>query len=267
MRVVSLGFFFLFLISSCGQSSQGDGTDTSKSKLSETGTIVTGSAWRNLTESWSASLNLKNASIMKSFYADSVAYYGDRISSEDVVKRQAAYFSENTDYKQKIFEYVEEVQQPDGSWLVRIMKQVRAGGNVANYPSSLVFANQNGIWKIVAESDDITDINKSISHPVELNKEIEIIGLLEETTGFVLVDGGDSKSDGRTPYFVIWPKTPLQVAGDTTTLDHVQVIATGKDLKSYLNKRVRVSGKLFAKTEQTHFTAAILKIETIDIIK
>lgn len=118
------------------------------------------SDWQSLTESWTASLNLKNASIMKSFYADSVLYYGDKISGDEVVKRQQNFFASNTDYHQKIVEYISEEQQPDGNWRIRIAKQVTANGKIAEYPASLIYSDKNGIWKIISESDDITDLKK-----------------------------------------------------------------------------------------------------------
>ena len=158
MRTIAVLASLVFLFS-CGDGNNGNTSD-SPAKDS-TAVKPQGTSWRELTESWNASLNLRNAAIMKSFYADSVLYYGDHLSADEVVHRQEEYFAMNPDYKQKITEYVDEIQQPDGSWLIKIIKQVTANKQTNDYPASLVFSNVNGIWKITAESDDITDLNKA----------------------------------------------------------------------------------------------------------
>lgn len=161
MKHLPLVLFALFVFS-CGEKKNDVAADTTINDSVSVSTHAL-SGWKALTESWNASLNLRNASIMKSFYADSVLYYGDHLTSDEVVSRQQEYFSQNKDYAQKITEYIDEVQQPDGSWLIRITKQVTANGKTTDYPASLVYANEGGIWKIVAESDDITDLNKAKS--------------------------------------------------------------------------------------------------------
>src|ERR1041385_7922675 len=171
------------------------------------------SSWRSLTESWTASLALKNASIMKSFYADTVLYYGDKISGEDVVKRQKAYFDAHPDYKLKLYEYVGEDKQPDGSWKIKITKRVTTDGKTADYPASLIYAKRNGIWKIVSESDDITDLKKAQAIDVKYEPEmVTLEGLIEQNTGFTPNNsGGDPKSDNKETYIVIWPSQPINV--------------------------------------------------------
>src|ERR1044072_2612952 len=161
MRKIAVLAFLVFLFS-CNNNNGGGTVDSAQKDSATVKPSGTG-GWKELTESCSASLNLRNASIMKSFYADSVLYYGDHLSADDVVHRQEEYFAMNPDYKQRITEYIDEIQQPDGSWLIKIVKQVTANGQTNEYPASLVFADVNGIWKIVAESDDITDLNKARS--------------------------------------------------------------------------------------------------------
>jgi hypothetical protein len=234
------------------------------------------SDWQELAESWTASLNLRNASIMKSFYADSVNYYGDAISSDDVVSRQTAYFDANKDYHQKIVEYMDEEQQSDGSWRIRIRKQVTAGGKTADYPASLVFANSNGIWKIVSESDDITDINKARELEVHYAPEsVTVEGLVEETSGFLPSKEGDPKSNGKENYFIIWPSSRLDViAKDNSTpnvtekgIDRLQVLGDEAKIRSLLNKKVRITGTLSHQSAPHHFTKVLIEVKSIEEVK
>lgn len=243
--------------------------------ISKTDTI---SDWRRLTEGWTMALNLKNSSVMKSFYADSVYYYGDSISGADVVKRQQSYFTNNPDYHQKIIEYLGEEQQPDGNWRVRITKQVLASGKMANYPASITYGKRFGIWKIIAESDDITDLKKGQAEIVHYAPEIiSITGWLEENTGFGPSKEGDPKSDAKIFYDVIWPAQPLDVLANDNQekelnvnekrIERIQLIGDKTDLKPLLNKKVHITGTLSHATTPLHFTKVLLTVNTIEAIK
>lgn len=270
----SIALASLLLLFSCGNKEKSTNTDSIKSDS----VVVQSNAdsdWRELTESWNASLNLRNASIMKSFYADSVLYYGDHLSNEEVVHRQQEYFNLNKDYKQKIEEYVELIQQPDGSWLVKIMKKVTANGKTATYPASLVFARVNGVWKIVAESDDITDLNKAKSLEVQYSPQSTTIeGLLEENTAYASLPGGDPKSDAKIPYYVIWSKHSIDVIADSEqekkgwsterNVERVQLSGHEDEIKKLLNKKVRITGKLEHASTTGHFTKVIMNVELIE---
>lgn len=274
MHKIIFPFFFALILLGCSDVQTGSKTDSVKTD-SVKATVVL-SDWHSLTESWTASLNLKNASIMKSFYADTVIYYGDRIAGNDVVKRQQEYFTLNPDYHQKIMEYIGEEQTPEGNWRVRITKQVTAGGKTGNYPASLIFGRRNGIWKIILESDDITDLRKGTPMIVHYAPEIITVeGLLEENTGFsVNTTGGDPKSDNKEMYFAIWPSQPLDVIATDAqqkeginitekNVDHLQVTGNEKELRSLLNKKVRISGTLSHAHNTHHFTKVLLSVNSV----
>lgn len=277
MRKIIFSFIVALFLLSCSNEN-GDHKNPDSLKTDSVQLVAVVSEWHSLTDSWTASLNLKNASIMKSFYADTVLYYGDKISGEDVVKRQQEYFAANKDYQLKIVEYISEEQQPDGNWRVRITKQVTAGGTTANYPASLIFAKQNGIWKIISESDDITDLKKGT--PVTVHYEPEIVtveGLLEENTGFSAnTTGGDAKSDNKQFYFALWPSQPLDVIatpaqekeGNVTekNVDHLQLNGDEKQLRALLNKKVKISGTLFHSHTSYHFTNVLMNVTSVTAI-
>lgn len=269
-------FFFFTLISCSGPEAK---IPVSDSPAKDSIVVKSGvnSDWQRLTESWTESLNLKNASIMKSFYSDTVVYYGDKISGTDVVKRQQEYFSTHADYHQKITEYLGEEEQPDGNWRVRITKEVTAGGKKGSYPSSLIFGKENGIWKIIAESDDITDLRKG--QPVNVfyaPESVVVEGILEENTGFTPSKEGDPKSDNKELYYVIWPSQPLNVLvkqgtekGITTNelgVDRIQLAGDVLSITPFLNKKVRINGTLTHAVTVHHFTKVILNINKIEQI-
>lgn len=259
--------FFLFSCSNGGDTPVEDSTNIVKTA------VDSNSDWRSLAESWTASLNMKNASIMKSFYADTVRYYGDTITSADVVMRQSTYFAQNADYKQKITEFIGEEQQPDGTWRVRITKEVTAGGKVASYPASLIFGKKNGIWKIVNESDDISDLTKGRTQEVHFAPEVVTVeGLLEETTGFGKSESGDPKSDAKENYFIVWPSSLLDVMANggardgvnVKGVDKLQVFGSADAVKALLNKKVKVTGTIRLGTGEHEFTKVVLDVKTIE---
>lgn len=273
MRKIAALASLVFLFS-CGDKNGGQTVD-SNANDSVNVVISRDTSWKALTESWNASLNLRDASIMKSFYADSVLYYGDHLSADEVVHRQQEYFAMTPDYKQKIVEYIDEIQQPDGSWLIKIVKQVTAGGKTNNYPASLVFAKVNGIWKLIAESDDITDLNKARSIEVKYKPEQTTIeGLLEENNTFGSAQGGDPKSDSKIPYYVVWSKYPLDVVatgdqekqGWTTehNVERVQLIGDQEQIKKLLNRKVRVTGTLEHASTEKHYTKVVMNVQLVE---
>lgn len=264
----------LFFLFSCGNQSAEVAND---SVVTDSTNLMSNanSDWHELTESWNASLNLRNASIMKSFYADSVHYYGDQLTNEEVVRRQQEYFNLNKDYKQRIDEYVELIKQPDGTWLVKIMKEVTANGKTATYPASLVFTRVNGIWKITAESDDITDLNKAKNIEVSYSPETTTVeGLVEENNTYGTASGGDAKSDARIAYYVIWSKNPLNVRNNVIedlndwkeelNVERIQLVGHSEEIKKLLNRKVRITGKLEPATSGDHHTKVIMKVDLVE---
>ena len=277
MRKIIFSFFTAFFLLSCSNENTTDNSDSVKSDSLKLVPVVF--EWHALTDSWTASLNLKNASIMKSFYADSVIYYGDKISGDAVVKRQQEYFAANKDYHQKIVEYISEEQQPDGNWRIRITKQVTAGGKTGDYPASLIYSKRNGIWKIISESDDITDLKKGTPLTVHYEPEtVTLEGLMEENTGFSTnTTGGDPKSDNKIIYYALWPSQVLDViATDAQTkeginvteknVDHLQLAGDEKKLRPLLNKKVKISGFLYHAQAPSHFTKVLLAVQQIEAI-
>lgn len=214
---------------------------------------------------------------MRSFYADSVLYYGDKIAGADIVKRQQEYFNNNPDYHQKIVEYLGEEQQPEGNWRVRITKRVTASGKTEDYPASIIFGKRNGIWKIISESDDITDLKKGTSQVVHYAPEtVTVEGLLEENTGFGKnTSGGDAKSDNKETYYGFWISKPLdiiatddQIKSGTITeknVDHIQLTGNEKELQKLLNKKVLVVGTLYHQKGEHQFTKVLLEVKSASL--
>jgi hypothetical protein len=271
MRTLFL-FAITILLFSCSGNIDKVGTEDSTLKDSAS---VKMSSWRELTESWNASLNLRNAAIMKSFYADSVLYYGDHLAADDVVNRQQGYFSSNKDYSQSIEEYIDEVQQPDGSWLIRIMKQVKVNGKIANYPASLVFAQDGGVWKIIAESDDITDLTKAQTLQVKYSPEkVSIEGLIEVNSTYNTNTDGDPKSNGAVKYYALWCKRPLEITAtpeqekkgikSMSNVERIQVIGDEATIEKLLNKKVRVTGILEFNTDGSFHSPVAVRAELIE---
>lgn len=271
MRTLFLSAITILLFSCSGNT---DKVVTEDSTIKDSASVKM-SSWRELSESWNASLNLRNAPIMKSFYADSVLYYGDHLAAEDVVNRQQGYFSSNKDYSQSIEEYIDEVQQPDGSWLVRIMKQVKVNGKIANYPASLVFAQNQGVWKIVAESDDITDLTKAQTQNAGYTPEkVSIEGLVEANSTFGAATGGDPKSDGAVKYYALWCKHPLMVTATAdqekkgmksmSNVERIQVVGDAAAIEKLLNKKVRITGTLEYNSGGEFNTPVIVRVELIE---
>ncbi|GAB4147448.1 MAG: hypothetical protein Fur0041_21450 [Bacteroidia bacterium] len=280
--VYSAAAFFAFTFLSCENKTNDTANKSDADTVVASSSVDSLSDFQELTESWSSSLNMKNAPIMLSFYFDTVMYYGDAVSREEIVRKQKNYFTRYPDYRQRIKEHIDAEQQPDGSWKVRFIKEVTAGGQTSEYPSSIVYRKTGGIWKIAVESDDITDIIKARQGKGrEVHYEPEVVtleGLIEENTGFsVPAYGEDLKSDARETYFVIVLQEPLDVIGSTdkgkefnTTergLMRIQLDGDKKMLKPLLNKKVKLMGTIFHAQTSHHHTNVLLDVKTAEPLK
>ncbi len=166
---------------------------------------------RGLVMSWQEAHQQRNNELLASLYGAEVDYYGQHLAREQVIAAKRAFFSkeENKEFSQSIASplHIEGIEgsAESGEAPVTNGKQVefvkRAGSSadtVRNYPSTLrVSKDESGKWKIVAESDDITDLN------------------LKQPTYSRVVRG---KFDGKTEQYA-WVRGQDPISGNSCTPD------------------------------------------------
>ncbi|MGL5891177.1 MAG: hypothetical protein ACRC3B_14910 [Bacteroidia bacterium] len=206
-----------------------------------------------LLDTWAEALSDSENSVLSTLYADTVSYYGNVYPASKVFMLQSDYVTKHKGYKLRITEIDKKEHRPDNSWYIHFTKEMIYEADTISYPSSLVFAWKSNGWKIIGESDDVTDI-KGASENYILNYApaiSDIEGVIEENSSWnTSSPGSDPKSDGRMIYYVLIPKKKVNtVAGihnnppAEENIDRIQ-LRSKINFSKYVNKTVIVSGRL-----------------------
>ena len=92
-------------------------------------------------------------------YAETVMYYGKRITGKEVVKMKQDFLSKSPDYRQECYN-ITVIKLTDNRVRCDFGKRVTINGKTKEYPSYLYFTKELGKnWLIDEESDEITNRN------------------------------------------------------------------------------------------------------------
>ncbi|MCU0435357.1 MAG: hypothetical protein MUC87_18010 [Bacteroidia bacterium] len=270
MRPITALLFTLILAAACHQNSGKPNTDSASTASNPTNEPPNFPALLN---TWAEVMNDSDLAVQTSLYADTIKYYGATLPAEKVFALQADYIHTHRGYELSIVEIDKQERRPDGSWYIHFTKQVTSARDTASYPASIVFAWKRNGWKIVEETDDITDLkgaaeNYILGYSPAL---VEIEGTIEENSAWNTANpGSDPKSDGRMVYYVLIPKQPVTtVAGPHNNppaemgVKRIQLRSKTIDLKKWLNTPVRVSGRLLRSTGKDVFTSVQMDVEGV----
>ncbi|MGL4598367.1 MAG: DUF4431 domain-containing protein [Bacteroidia bacterium] len=226
---------------------------------------------------WSEALTRQDFQELKLIYADTVMYYGDNLFSATIFNRQKSYFLAHKNYRQRIPEIIETSMTADGNWNIRFSKEVATETGTKTFPSSLIISTAGSAWRILAESDDVTDVCKARGIPTATYnytpEEVTLEGMLEEGKTFSTNTSGDPKSNGTYSYFVVWPDRPIGMNADLgsrrnehveeTNIDRFEVLGKNSVLQKLQNKRVRVTGQFFHSDDEHNRTIVWMVVTKI----
>ncbi|MFC4677120.1 hypothetical protein [Dysgonomonas termitidis] len=114
---------------------------------------------RKLVFQWNDAHLSKDTGLFSDLFNGIVLFYGTQLDKNICIEKKISLFSKIPDFKQAIFGNIDVEKISDAEYRCNFMKRVTADNNVTDYPSYLVFREINGDWKIVTESDLITDKN------------------------------------------------------------------------------------------------------------
>jgi hypothetical protein len=93
-------------------------------------------------------------------YESNVLFYGTTLSKDKVYSKKRSSLQKSDGYKQEILDGNIDVKQiNDNEYRCDFVKRVIINQEMNDYPSYLVFRKFNNEWKIVIESDEVTDKN------------------------------------------------------------------------------------------------------------
>lgn len=121
---------------------------------------------------WNESLNLRDGNMSEGVFGSTVNFYGTDMSGKDASDRRIAKTVEDPTWNQEIISDIDYTDLADGSVKAYFTKKSTDSKGTKTYRAYLVLENQNGEWKVVKESDDLTD--KNLQKKKSAPKETEV---------------------------------------------------------------------------------------------
>ncbi|MDR3048104.1 MAG: hypothetical protein LBU51_10960 [Bacteroidales bacterium] len=109
---------------------------------------------------WNGAHSLDFVNLFADLYNSNVSFYGTTLNKDKVYSKKQSSLQKSNGYKQEILDNNIDVKQiNDNEYRCDFVKRVSVNKKTNDYPSYLVFRKFNNEWKIVVESDEITDKN------------------------------------------------------------------------------------------------------------
>lgn len=125
---------------------------------------------------WNNALNNKDISSLSQFYSDSIDYYGKKISKNQVISSKLKYFEKHPDFRQVLTGDIKIDQMTNGLFRCSFRKKMDYLADKNTYDGYLIIEKNDSIFKIVNESDLITDENSGNDDNID-NSNFLIQGL------------------------------------------------------------------------------------------
>jgi hypothetical protein len=246
---------------------------------------------------WNEAHNSKDIYLLSNLYDSVVEYYGKTSVKENVINDKSYFFIQHPDYNQSILGdvIIEKISLCEVK--CSFSKISEFDNNLSDYPSYLVFKLIDDSWKIIVESDSITDENlikkdqnksdlmdsfisymtiDSIESEGVMYKDdyVELNGFVskhEATPYYNAEDIPDFKEEDLIIYYTVQLEKPIYVfqgylENEYNEVSEVQIYSTYKDISEYDGKKVKISGNIFKGTTWHHRREFLTNIFSIDVI-
>lgn len=115
-------------------------------------------------EQWNQSLNLRDAQMSAEVYAPYVNFYSQNLSAQKCVDMRINLAKADPTWHQEIISDIYLNRQDDESVLANFTKQSNSKKGIHTYPAYLILKKYDNGWKVVTESDKLTDKNLAKPH-------------------------------------------------------------------------------------------------------
>ena len=132
------------------------GTKNNK-KLSETKTPE--QEVKEMVKLWNKASSNGDLTVLEDMLADKIEYYQSTVSKEYYIKDQKKFFAKNPVYGQVIKGDIDVKPISDTQYKAEFVKEVTTKKGTKDYPSYLVFKKFGNEWKLILESDTVSDAN------------------------------------------------------------------------------------------------------------
>jgi len=278
----------LLVTFSCGLKNQSD--NDKKSEKNSTQKVKTSEQEvKEMVELWNKASSNGDFTVLENMLADKIEYYQQTVTRDYYIKDQKKFFEKNPVYGQVIKGDIDIQKISDTQYKAEFIKEVTTKKGTKDYPSYLVFKKIGNEWKLILESDMVSDANiekKKKQKTESPNKSTyyytnnqTLIGTFDIKK--IFVEDGAANENGKTiyPYFLFLSssiKVVPAVADDSENIVETGVtelhLVLDENLINYLKsnqaygKKVKMTGELFHSHTIYHHSAVLMDVKNIEIL-
>lgn len=114
---------------------------------------------KDLVQNWNDAHNSQDIGVFSTLFSNTVLFYQTQLDKNTCVEKKLSLFKKYPKFHQQIIGEIDIDFLDNNEIKSSFTKQVTIKNKTTDYPSYLIFRNIDGLWKIVTESDLITDKN------------------------------------------------------------------------------------------------------------
>lgn len=235
---------------------------------------------------WNTASSNADFDTLERILGDKIDYYQSLVSRNYYIADQKRFFQKNPVYSQRIVGDITVTRLSDSKMLAKFVKEVSTKRETKEYPSYLAFENVNGSWKLVVESDTVSDANIARMRQRKNNAQEKV----QERQPAIITPNQSQYYYGpsvtlsgtltrikyqTTEIFLLRLSTPITVIGDTedspteTNVQEIQLMGNETISlfdKDVLGKSVQITGELFHSHTGHHHTQVLIMVSNINFL-
>jgi len=234
----------------------------------------------SIVENWNRANNTKDPYTLSQLYADTLTYYGRRLSRSQCIRDKKRFFRNYPSFHQEIGAVHTEAVTPR-RYMVSFDKTVKLtrNGSEKSYPSYLLIDFSASSARIIEEGDRITDANLAKRKVKENHKTVYAFNGKYTISGRITKVpyygppgyGDDPAHDQKLTAYILKLETPVTVVSDgsrntlneTTTASEVQLVihnlaALKKLMKEH--RKITVRGEFFSAHTGYHIRDLLMDV-------
>lgn len=230
---------------------------------------------------WNEASSNADFDTLEKILGDKIEYYQSSVTKAYYISDQKKFFEKNPVYDQKIKGDITVTQISNKQVKAEFIKEVTTKKGTKDYPSYLIFANVNGEWKLILESDKVSDANvenqkkRAAENPNKSKYKYEEPVTIVGTFGIKKVE----TENGIAKPYVITLNTPIKVVADEgddvneteTNQNMIQLALTDEHInylksKNAYGKRIQITGTFYHSHTMYHYTPVLMSVSEVKIL-
>ena len=289
MKKILLLILLILSAFSCGKKENPDASvnreeTVKKEKVEETEKTKEKSVEEQIKEMvniWNEASSNADFDTLEKILGDKIEYYQSSVTKAYYISDQKKFFEKNPVYGQKIKGDITVTQISNKQAKAEFIKEVTTKKGTKDYPSYLIFANVNGEWKLILESDKVSDANaenqkkRAAENPNKSKYKYEEPVTIVGTFGIKKVE----TENGIAKPYVITLNTPIKVVADEgddvneteNNQNMIQLALTDEHInylksKNAYGKRIQITGTFYHSHTMYHYTPVLMSVSEVKIL-